>query len=602
MTPLDLLIPTPRLVETDAEDLALPLDRAWEVVRHTDFARLFIVRALFAIRTLPTRLLHPKEPPLSFTFDSLVSTPEKPGFQVYHDEAPVVFAVGAIGKVWESDIPFVHLTDAKAFAAFDTPGFAKVAWSISLEPAGEQATRVTFEVRVDATDDAAWQKFRTYFRFIGPGSRLIRRMLLAGLAREFGSPTSVLEKRNLPGDALLPDAAGQVTKSIEINATPEKVWPWLVQMGAGRAGFYSVDLLDNGGLPSAEEIHPELQHLRVGQILKALPDHEDGFEVLAIDPHRSLILGGLHDAALGKQLPFTAARPDHFWQTTWAFILEPIGDQRVRLITRARAAFPEQRPWHATWIVPVHHFMQAAQLRHIAQRASQQAHRTSASDVASGFSGALIMLAAFLSPFLRGARGHWGVTAEAHNKVYPGDTCVPHPNWSWTHGIEINAPMAEVWPWIAQLGADKGGFYSYEWLENLAGCDVRNAETVHPEWRVREGGSLSLHPKMPALRVVDMREGEFFVVYGGPPNEPSAESHEGAVENAHWVRTSWLFYLEPIDEKRCRLISRYRCACSKDLVSRLEYGPTLLEPIGFAMDRRMLLGVKERAERWRPAA
>jgi hypothetical protein len=62
------------------------------------------------------------------------------------------------------------------------------------------------------------------------------------------------------------------------------------------------------------------------------------------------------------------------------------------------------------------------------------------------------------------------------------------------------------------------------------------------------------------------------------------------------VEVTWLFLLEPLDAERCRFISRYRCATSDDLATRLQYGPTLVEPIGFAMDRRMLLGIKQRAE------
>ena len=63
------------------------------------------------------------------------------------------------------------------------------------------------------------------------------------------------------------------------------------------------------------------------------------------------------------------------------------------------------------------------------------------------------------------------------------------------------------------------------------------------------------------------------------------------------MTASWLFFIEPIGPARCRIISRYRCATSDDLVSRLQFGPAIIEPIGFAMDRRMLIGLKQRAER-----
>jgi hypothetical protein len=200
------------------------------------------------------------------------------------------------------------------------------------------------------------------------------------------------------------------------------------------------------------------------------------------------------------------------------------------------------------------------------------------------------MTAALLTPFLRRARSHWGVDAATAERELPGDDLVDRPHWSWTHGIEIEATAAEVWPWIGQIGADHAGFYSYQWLENIAGCELRNAETVHPEWMVREGGGLLLHPKMPPLHVVYIEPGRYFIAFARTDAATRAAGKP-------WVETSWLFHLEDLDGGRCRFISRYRCACSGDIATRLQLGPTLIEPIGFAMDRRMLLGVKERAER-----
>jgi len=106
----------------------------------------------------------------------------------------------------------------------------------------------------------------------------------------------------MPGDALLPDALGQLTDGITIHATPEAIWPWLVQMGSDRAGFYSVDLLDNANRRSAREIHPELQAIAVGDVLPARPGHVEGFEVLLVDEPRALVLGGLYD---GERVAFT---------------------------------------------------------------------------------------------------------------------------------------------------------------------------------------------------------------------------------------------------------------------------------------------------------
>ncbi len=589
MNALDRVVPTPALLEVDEIDLAIPPARAWELLRHGDLGGSPLIRALFAVRTLPERIGGRTKSEATLRIDDLKSSTTHPGFQVLIDEPEREVVVGAIGKVWHLDIPFVHAIDADAFRAFSEPGFAKVAWAIRVSPRGERDSHVEIEVRVDATDQDSWTKFRRYFSIIGPASRFIRTSLLSSLARTYGTPESREDERPLPGDELLPDAGGQITHGVTIAAAPEQIWPWLVQMGAGRAGFYSIDLLDNDGVRSAREIHPELQRLRVGDIIPATPDTEDGFEVLAIEPARALVLGALYDADAKRQRPFDAERPERYWQTTWAFVLEPLDGRTTRLHVRARAAFSKSGRLHAEWMKPLHHLMQTAQLRHLAARIERRISRDDARDVAESIGGAAVMVAAFLTPFMRDARSHWGVDASVAARTFPGDELVAEPRWSWTHGIEIDAPPGEVWPWIAQLGADRGGFYSYQWLENIAGCDLANAETIHPEWAISEGDTLLLHPKMPPLRVTSLEHRHHLVAHAEP--DVAARS-----AGKPWAEASWAFVLESLEDGRTRLISRYRVATSSDLATRIGFGPALVEPIGFAMDRRMLLGVKARVE------
>jgi hypothetical protein len=369
MSAIDEVLPTPRLVELDEIELALPVERAWELIRHGDLGRLPIARALFSLRTLPGKLIGRHEDPLSLRIDDMASTRERPGFHVLIDRPPQAFVVGAIGKVWQIDIPFLHVPTPVDFRDFGESGFIKVAWAVHLKAEGENATRVTIEVRVDATDEESWKKFRAYFLLIGKPSRFIRRAFLAALAREHGTPDSKEDERALTGDELLPDAMTHLTHGITIAAKPEGIWPWLIQMGCRRGGFYSIDALDNGGRTSAREIHPELQVLRVGDVLPAAPESDDGFEVLRIEENRALVLGGLYDADRRRQLPFASTRPDRFWQITWAFVLEPLDATHTRLHVRARAAFPKSGRVHATWIKFVHHLMEGAQLRHLAARA-----------------------------------------------------------------------------------------------------------------------------------------------------------------------------------------------------------------------------------------
>jgi hypothetical protein len=126
-----------------------------------------------------------------------------------------------------------------------------------------------------------------------------------------------------------------------------------------------------------------------------------------------------------------------------------------------------------------------------------------------------------------------------------------------------------VWPWLAQLGRDRGGFYSYEWLENLAGCQMQNADRVHPEWQHRElGETVHLHPAG-GLRVSVFQPGRALGLEG-------------------WGT----FALEPLGRDRTRLIARGSVPRG---VGAAAYG-LLMEMPHFLMERRMLLGIKERVE------
>lgn len=126
----------------------------------------------------------------------------------------------------------------------------------------------------------------------------------------------------MPGDDLVPCAQFTATRAITINAPPEQVWPWIVQVGFGRAGFYSYDLLDNLGRHSAEQLMPEFQDLRRGAVaapMAAPPTTSTSFTVAMVEkPHR-----------------LVWSKPD----STWAWTLEPLPGERTRLVTRLRQAY-----------------------------------------------------------------------------------------------------------------------------------------------------------------------------------------------------------------------------------------------------------------------
>lgn len=587
---LDRFVPAPRLIEIDHIDVAAAPEQAYALARRFDGARSPLVHALFALRTLPDRMRGQDAPPLRLRLDEL-GQDEAPGFHVLADQPGVGFAFGAIGKVWEPEIPFAAFTP-DTFASFEEPGWAVIAWSVRCLPWGEGETRVVLELRLTATSEDAWDRLRRYYRLIGPFSHLIRRHMLALLRADLGPAEAAEQARALQGDEFIAAPKATTTDSIIIDAPPAQIWPWLVQLGCGRGGWYSYDLLDNGASPSARDVVPELQDLKVGAVLPATPQGEDGFTVLRVEAGRALVLGGRFDLEAGRSLPIDAPPPSHHWTVSWAFVLEPLNALSTRLLVRARVDFaPQQIERRVLWMRPVHHFMQAEQLRNLKRRAEGHLphHEDGVKDVGEGILGAMGMVVNMITPFLRARRSHWGIDEGTAARAYPGDDLVPAPSWSWTHGVEIDAPPEAVWPWVAQIGQGKAGFYSYQFLENLAGCDVQNAEQVHAKWQtIAVGDPLRLHPTAPPLTVKAVAPGRWFVVAGLPPagSQPGEEP-----------RASWLFFIEPLEAGRTRFISRFRQATGAGWKAHLAYGPTLIEPIGFMMDRRMLLGVKERAER-----
>lgn len=169
----------------------------------------------------------------------------------------------------------------------------------------------------------------------------------------------------LPGDEMIQHAAGSVTHAITVHCNRRDLWPWLVQMGAGRAGWYSYDALDNGGRHSAEQIIRELQSPPVGAVFPALPGRLDGFVLLESEPPKWMVLGW--------------PSPDGGLTVTWAFMLDDIDENTTRLIVRARAN--DAYRFHGLpkaigfWLARVVHFvMERKQLLEIARRAERDAY------------------------------------------------------------------------------------------------------------------------------------------------------------------------------------------------------------------------------------
>lgn len=370
------LVPSPRLREVDRIAVAASPAEAWKAVRELDLYDLRMVRALFAARSLPARASawirgqHAAPEPRTATLDDIVLPGT--GFHLLAEVPGAEFVAGAIGKFWEPTIPFADASP-DTFAAFDAPGWGKVAWSLAVHPRAGGGSWIEIDLRVDATDGDAWMAFLPYWRLIGRFSRLIRRMHLRRMLKELGAAPADAA-RVLPGDDILAQARASFTDVCTIEAPVREVWPWLVQMGCRRAGWYSLDQLDNGGVPSADHIVPELQHIAVGDVLPATPRGNDGFPVLRVEPERVLVLGSPGLAATGvpsAQRGMLGAK----YVMTWAFVLEPIGDAATRLSVRVRGDYePNLKNQVATPVLGlVHGIMEHEQLRNLKLRAESRA-------------------------------------------------------------------------------------------------------------------------------------------------------------------------------------------------------------------------------------
>ncbi len=186
---------------------------------------------------------------------------------------------------------------------------------------------------------------------------------------------------------------------------------------------------------------------------------------------------------------------------------------------------------------------------------------------------------------------NWGTAKEECETPLPGDELVGRPAVQTTEGIWIDAPAAAVWPWLVQMGQDRGGLYSYEALENLIGLEYRNADRIHPEWqRLAVGDVVRLVPRGwlglrdgVALPVAQLIEGQSIVLRQEPPQFP----FDGV----------WSFHLQPRWEDRCRLLVRSR---SRMRLPGEVVGAELAGPVTSLLTRGMLLGIKRRTEQaWR---
>jgi hypothetical protein len=183
---------------------------------------------------------------------------------------------------------------------------------------------------------------------------------------------------------------------------------------------------------------------------------------------------------------------------------------------------------------------------------------------------------------LRPWHRNWGSTTKEASNRLPGDELLPSAPWNTTHAITIHAPANKVWPWGVQIGQGRGGFYSYDWLENLFGLDIHNANTILTEHQLLKPGDFISFWRGVGLTV---REVE-------PPNLLVLAGALGGKEDT--IGGSWAFYLTEQEPGFTRLIIRTRSVFGPFWVAPLVC--LIGEPAAFIMERRMMLGIKKRAE------
>jgi hypothetical protein len=178
----------------------------------------------------------------------------------------------------------------------------------------------------------------------------------------------------------------------------------------------------------------------------------------------------------------------------------------------------------------------------------------------------------------------WGAANQEFDESLPGDDLVANANLTATRAISICTSADAVWPWIAQLGQRRAGFYSYDFLENLVGCDIHSADRIMPEWQeIEVGHEVRLAPEL-GLAVAAVDRGRSLVLRGGVPMGTTAPPYD----------FTWTFVLRDAPDGTTRLLVRERYGYIRPW-ARFLVEP--VEAVSFVMTQKMLRGIRDRAER-----
>jgi hypothetical protein len=206
-------------------------------------------------------------------------------------------------------------------------------------------------------------------------------------------------------------------------------------------------------------------------------------------------------------------------------------------------------------------------------------------DIAVG--GPQLLAAVLTAPWARQRYNSWGADPDEVTAPLPGDDLVPAPRLGYTRAITIEAPPRDVWQWLVQIGQGRGGFYSYDGLENLVGCHIHSADHILAEHQVLSAGDIiRLAPGgAPEFRVQVVDPPATLVLVSTGPAQDAPARPDPVV--------TWQWVLRPLDSgRRTRLLVRQRLSCPRSQRALWH----LVEPINFVMERRMLLRIRALAE------
>lgn len=185
----------------------------------------------------------------------------------------------------------------------------------------------------------------------------------------------------------------------------------------------------------------------------------------------------------------------------------------------------------------------------------------------------------------------WGATDEEVQRPLPGDDQIAHPDAQWTRAITVEARTAAVWPWLAQIGYGRGGYYSYPWLERLIGLRAAHRDHINPAWQdLTEGDIIPAEPDGSGYRVFTVEPGRTLLLGVQKNDEGAPRSVTGL-----YPAFTWVFVLEERETAQTRLITRMRARTKHTPLAVLAM--PFIDFGAFLLKRRMLLGIKQRAEK-----